>query len=239
AYVQELISHNKLTDIIYYSFIFLGGLLFFLLFYFLGNIFTFIAVLYSAAMMCLIFFKYVLYARATGDLSSLEGNPDDKKPALTTIILLICVMARMLSVTYASQLFMAWLFIPAAIICAVISLVVYALLRKSIKSVSRWTLTCLVIIIFGISYFYCLNTVAVANEVFDYNGPTPIECTVLEKKVFSGRSKSYEVKVKINNELEWIKVSSHDYYYEIAKGDTITVNFYSGALGIKYYLYEE
>ncbi|MDE6200812.1 MAG: hypothetical protein K2M47_02875 [Clostridiales bacterium] len=245
AYVQELITHRKLTDIIYYSFIFLGSLIFFLLFYFLSNVFTFTLVIYSAAMMCWTFFRCVIYLRTTRDFSSIDGDVDDKKPALVTMVLLILVMTKMLNVNFASQIFMAWSFIPAAIISAVILLVVYALLRKTLppeikaKRVSTWNCILIAIIIFFASFFYCFTTVGIANCVFDNKGPTPIECTVLEKKVFSGRSKSYEIKININNKTEWIKVSSHEYYYEIAKGDTITVNYYSGALGIEYYLYEE
>lgn len=245
AYIQDLIAHHKRFEIVYYSLIFLGSLLFFLLYYFSTSIFFFIAVLYSAAMMCLIFFRYVKYLRKSGDFESLDGNSMDIKPTIAAASLLLFVMLSMMSVNFVSEIFMAWSFIPAAILCAILFPIAFILFRKKFKAWASttakkvWTCIGIAVMVIFISFFYCYTTVGVVNCVFDYSDPTPIECTVLDKKVRSGARTptQYEIKVTINNETEWIDVSSSDYDY-IRKGETITVNYYPGALGIAYYLYE-
>lgn len=240
AYIQELIAHHKRFDIVYYSLIFLGGAALFVLQFCSKGIFTLIAVLHSAAMMCLIFFRYIMYVRATGDTTALETKCDDNKPWLAAISLLICAMVQMLYVNYVSEMYMAWSFIPAAAICTVITTIIYALLQKTLKMMSRPTFICLVIIIFGLSYSYCCTSIGIANCAFDYSKPTPIECTVLDKDIRTGTRTptQYEIKIKISGKTEWIDVT-YDEYYAICKGETITVNRFSGALGIAYYEYEE
>lgn len=247
AYIQELIAHHKPFDVIYYSLIILGGWLSFLTFYLLCDIFMFTTVIYSAATMCLIFYRYAFYLRKSGDFESLEYGHPDMKTVLIPCILLLCVMMQMLYVNFVSQIFIAWSFIPAAIICAIVFTIAYFMFRKKLKAwISTkarkvWVCIEIAIIVFFGAFAYTFTTVGVANYVFDYGAPTPIECTVLDKKVRSGSRSGthYEIKVKLKGEIEWIEVSSHEYYYEIAKGETITVNYYSGALGIEYYLYEE
>ncbi len=241
AYVQELLVKRKPSDILINSFIFLGSLLFFFLFYFLNVYFTLVAIAYSAIMMCFITVRCVLTMRLT---QSIPGDTDiDVKPFLAIFAIMLFAMMEMISyINYVSEIFMAWALIPATIITVILGGIAVFLLRDMFYSklirIGKSLLVAL--IVFFIVYVYCNTTIGIANFAFDHSAPTPIVCTVLDKNISSGARTpiTHELKVKINNKDMWIDVSTTE-YYAISEGDAITIQYYSGAFGFAYVIYDK
>ena len=241
AYVQELLAKRSPCDIVIHSFIFLGSLLFFFLFYFLNIYFTLAAIVYSAIMMCFIAVRSVLTMRSTRHIPD-DSDIDVKPPIAILAIILFAMAGMMSSINYVSEIFMAWALIPAAIITVILGGIAVFLLRDLFYSklirIGKSLLVAL--IVFFIIYVYCNTTIGIANFAFDHSDPTPIVCTVLDKNISSGARTptTHELKVKINNEDMWVDVSTTE-YFAISEGDEITVQYYSGAFGFAYVIYNE
>lgn len=245
AYVHELTVHRKLLDIIYYSLVFLGCLILFLLYFYSSAIFIFIALVYSAVMAGLTALRFTLVLRARGDLSATPSELDIK-PFLAIPSLLLFPMMTMMTVNFVSESYLAWALIPATIITLLVLGLGYILMHDLLKA---WvvsgarkvgTLLSIIIMTFFVAYGYSYTTTGAVNCVFDDSVPTHISCTVLDKDIRSGSRTptQYEVKVEIDGDTEWIQVSSSE-YDDIDIGDNVTIDHYSGALNFGYYLYSE
>ncbi len=240
AFVQELAAHRKPKDIVYYSAMFLGTLLFFLLMYFLGGIAMLCAVLYSGVLLGVIFFKAIIKTRRECDIS----DDVDVKIIISVMSLIIFVMASMMTVDFEDEMYMAWSLIPAAAITVILCVAAVILLRGLWGAVfptmpKKIGMTTLYIIgIFAVAFVLSFTTVGVANVVADTDKPEVITCKVLDKQVRSASRTPtrYEIKVVIGKRKEWINVDSGD-YYRLNKGDAVMVDRYAGALGFAYYIY--
>lgn len=73
--------------------------------------------------------------------------------------------------------------------------------------------------------------------MFD-DAPTPTEYAVLGKKVQTGGRQitKFEVKVEIDENEKWITLPVTD-YHELTEGDTVIIDYYDGALGFGFYVY--
>ena len=240
AYVQELLAKRKTCDIVFNSFVFLGSLFCFYLFYFLNIYFTLIAIAHSAVLGCILFARFVLRIRAT---QSIPNDSDlDIKPFIAIFAIMLFVMVRALySINYVSEIYMAWALIPTAIITVILGgiavFLLWDLYRAMFIPIGKSILIAL--IGFLIVLAYCETTISIANYAFDYSEPTPIECEVLDMKVRSGvrTLTQYELKVIIDDSEMWIEVSPAQ-YYAISKDDVVTVNYHSGAFGFAYVIYD-
>lgn len=243
AYVQTLTANaenRKPKNIVYASFLYLGCLLLFLLFYFIGGIFSLISALYSAAMLILVSFRAILKIRATECMKT----DVDAKSFICAMSLDLFAMISIMPINYVSEIYMAWAFIPATILSVILIIVILVIIRNVInaicptkrKKIGYGFLYTFVILIF--SYGVSFPTIGIADVIFDKSEPAPIVCEVLDKNVSTGTSTptTYELKVKLNGKEQWIDVPSND-YYELSKGDSVVVNYYSGALGFAYYIY--
>ena len=241
AYVQELLVKRKPTDVVFYSFVFLGSLLFFFLFYFLNVYFALIAIAYSAILACFLSFRFILRIRSTQTIP--DDSDIDVKPAIAVFAIILFTMASMMgSISYLSEIYFAWALIPTAIIAIVIGGVILFILRDMYRAKFipiRQSILVAVLGFFAV-FAYCSTTIGLANFAFDYADPVPIECTVLDKNI-SGGSRSpttHELKVKINDSDVKIEVTATQ-YYAVSKGDVITVNYHSGAFGFAYVIYDD
>lgn len=87
------------------------------------------------------------------------------------------------------------------------------------------------------SYVFSAFALGIANCVFD-GEPVQTEYSVLDKRI-DGSSRgptTYKVKVIIDGKERWIPVSVTD-YHELDEGDTVLVDYYSGAFNLPYYCY--
>ena len=236
AFIQEASSCNTEDKVINF-FIFIGGLIFLLLFMFFGGVFELIAIFFSATMIAVICLRYIMVLRKNPDT---EKKPDFKQ-ILSASSLLLFAMAEQMTVTYVNYMLMAWALIPAAVISTVAALVIVplsdgfwaALYPTKVKSVLN--AIAVGFIVFFVAWTHSYTAIGVINCAFD-SEPTKAEYTVIDKNITSGQVKQFEVKVVMDKETEWIPVPASD-YYEISKGDKVVIDYYGGALGFAYYSY--
>ena len=96
-----------------------------------------------------------------------------------------------------------------------------------------------VIMIPFLAFMLSMATVSTINYSFD-DGYTTLHLVVLDKHIDgSGRNSptTYNIVVEIDGKERDIDVSSVK-YFETAIGENIDVNYYEGALGYSYYIYE-
>lgn len=236
AFVQELFTSRKLPDIIINFFIFIISWIIFLLMLFSG-IAALIAVIYSAAMAAFLALCAVFEVRK-------GGKPEmDTKQFVCVGSLILFGMLKLTSVCFVNEIYMAWSFIPAAVIFIAVCVTAVVLLREQwdslfetkAKKISALILSSLMI--FFVAYFYSFTAVGIANCVFD-GEPVQKEYIVLEKHVSSGSRKvtRFELKVEFGTDEKWINVPVTD-YHSVSEGDTILINYHQGAFGFAYLTY--
>ena len=239
AFIQELRDSRASGDVITNFAIFIVGMVIFILLFILGGIFTLLALVYSAIMFSVIGIRYALL------LHQDNTREPDVKHALAIGVLLLFGMLQQLTVEYVNNDIWAWSLIPAVILFAV-TLVVAVLLVKKVwannYSTDRGRIgnaICAVIIIFFLVYMYCVTAIGVANCTFD-GEPTHIECTVLEKHVQSGMHTvtHFEIKIVIDSKEKWLTLPVTE-YHKIMEGDTVIIDYYSGAFNLPYYTYSK
>ncbi len=237
AFVQEVVSSRIVKDIIVNFAVFIGGLIFILLFYFLGGIFVLLSLIYSGILFAVIGIRFALKLR-----TNYEEKPDFKR-ILAVGSLFIFSMYALMVIEFVSDIFLAWALIPAAIIFAIVIAVTYFLLKNvwgsiyPTKAKSVGNAICVCFIIFLLCFAFCASAIGISNCLFD-GDPVQTEYTVIDKKVTSG-SKSvttHEVKIVIDGEERWIPVSAAE-YFELKEGDTVIIDYYSGAFNFAYYSY--
>lgn len=238
AFVQETIKSRKKADIIVNTAVFLGGLAAFLLQYCLGGIFTLISVLYSAVMMSVIVLRVALVARR-----GWEAEPNSKQ-LIAAFALLLWGLVSLLTVEFVDDWYVVWSLIPTAILSVVIIIVAVLLYRNTgiFAALSKWKrigyVAALIFCSLVGSFMYSFTAVGVANCVLDFQEPVPTECIVLEKKIRSGARQvtEFEVKVLLDNRERWFNVSTEE-YYSLSEGDTVTIDYYTGAFHFAYFAY--
>ena len=240
AYVQELLESRRLEDVIINSFVFIGCLTFLLLLFILSEVFTLLALIYSAVILYLVGFDAALKIR--------KGVPHKKavdiKQMLAAASILLFAMARMLSIEFVNDLYIAWALIPTAIIFCLVSAAAFAILRKAwgtIYNTKFGRITNMIggfFLIFIISFVYAFTALGIANSVFDNKTCAPRECIVLEKQINTGSRTftQFKVKVEIDEREKWIPLPVTE-YHEIDEGNTIIVNYHYGAFNFAYLTY--
>lgn len=237
AFVQNMLEPKTAKSIALDSAIFLASLLLFILTLFIGNIFYFISVIYSAILLCTLCFFYAL------EYHNHKKVKTDIKRLISALSLIFIGAINIINIKFVNEMYMAWALIPTSVIaCAVVT--VGIILLKDVWSEiykEKWRrilnfILCILIVLF-VAFFYSFTALGIANCVFDEKHITA-EYIVLEKHVSSGARQftRHELKVEINGETEWVSVPSSD-YYTISEGDIILIDYYSGALNFAYYLY--
>ncbi len=237
AFVHEICFSRTVADIVVNGFVFIGGLIFILLFYFLGGVVIFLTIIYSAIMLALIGCRYALELRKDH-----TANPDMKR-ILGVFSLLLFSMLALLQVEFVDGMLWAWALIPAVVIFLIVGAVTYFLLKDvwgkiyNTKAKRVGNAICMVLLFFMFAFIFSAFATGIANCVFD-GDPVQTEYTVIEKDVSSGSRSptTYKVKVVIDEKEVWIPISVTD-YYEIEEGDTVLIDYYSGAFNFAYYLY--
>lgn len=237
ALVQDLMSDKTITDKIISGFVFVGGLVLFLLLFLLGGVTNLIALIYSA-IFCMILVCQCVLAMRKGQ----KVKPNIKQFVCIGFLMLAPAM-RLLSTEFVKETFMLWALIPAAVIFCILIPIGFVLLHKvwrnyyPKKAGSIGNAIAVIFAVFMISFFYSFSTIGIINCVFD-NSPTPTEYTVLEKHVNSGASTptQFEVKVNIDGSEKWINLPVTD-YHSVSEGDVVIVDYYKGALGFGFYKY--
>lgn len=237
AFVQELFTARSVADIVVNAFVFIGGLLFILLFYFLGGVVIFLTIVYSAIMLALIGCRYALALRRDQ-----AAKPDFKRILGVGSLFLFSMMALM-SIEFVDGMLWAWALIPAFVIFLIACAVTYLLLKPvwhkiyPTKRRSVGNAVCIILCWLLFSYIFSSFALGIANCVFD-GDPVRTEYTVIEKAVSSGSRSpaTHKVKVIIDGEEVWIPVSVTD-YFEIEEGDAVLIDYYGGAFKFAYYSY--
>ncbi len=240
AFVSELFNSRKPFDITANAFIFLGSLAMAITIYFVGGAVLFAAELYSVCLLSFIAVRSAIELRKKEYYS--EDMSPDIKPCIAALSVLLFAMVRIMAIKFVDSEYVAWSLIPTAVITVAVALTAYFLLKdfisktyvkRSVK-ILKTSLVCLAIFI--VSFIYCFTAVATINCVFD-GDPTPTQYAVLDKKANTGSTTHvFEIKIKINGETVWIKVPPKE-YYELKKGDAVTLDYYGGALGFAYWQY--
>jgi len=237
AFVQEIISSRAVADIIVNSAVFIGGLLFLLLFYFLGGVFILLSLIYSGVLLAVIGIRFTFKLRV-----NCEAKPDLKR-ILAAGSLLIFSMYALMIIKFVSEIYWAWALIPATIIFAVTIAVTYFLLKNvwgriyTTEARSIGNAIGIGLIIFILSFAYSASAIGISNCIFD-GDPVQTEYTVIDKNITSGSrtATTHKVKVIIDGKERWIPVPTTE-YFELEEGDIILIDYYSGAFGFAYYAY--
>lgn len=239
AFVQEVCASQAIGDVLTNGAVFIGGMIACGLMHIFGNIFTLIALIFSAIMLAVIAIRYALLLRKDETL-----EPDFKR-GLAVAILLLFAMVQQLSVEYVNNDIWVRSLIPAVILFAVSIAVAVLLVRKIWNKMYSTTAgrignaICAIIMLFFLAYMYCVTAIGVANCSFD-SQPTKIECTVLDKHVQSGMHTvtHFEIKTVIDSKEKWITLPVTE-YHKLSEGDTVIIDYYSGAFNLPYYTYCE
>lgn len=239
ALVQEVRESHAIGDVITNCAVFIGGMFACVLMCIFGNVFTLVALIFSAIMLVVIGCRYALLLRRN------ERLEPDVKRILAVTILLLFAMVQQLRVEYVNNDIWAWSLIPAVILFAVAVAVVVVLVRKTWGYIYTsageriGNAICAIVMLFFLTYMYCVNVIGVVNCSFD-GEPKQIECTVLEKHVQSGTHTvtHFEIKIEIDSKEKWITLPVTE-YHKISEGDTVIINYYSGAFNLPYYTYGE
>ena len=239
AFVQEVRASRAIRDVITNCAVFVLGPIMFAVLYVFGGIFTLCALVYSAIMLVIIGCRYALLLRRDETL-----QPDVKRILAVTILLLFA-MVQQLRVEFVNNDIWAWSLIPAGILFAIAIVVVVLLVRKVWAYIydtvgeSIGSAICAIVMLFFLTYMYCVTAIGVANCTFD-SEPTQIECVVLEKHVQSGTHTvtHFEIKIEIDSKEKWITLPVTE-YHKISEGDTVIIDYYKGALNLPYYKYGE
>ncbi len=239
AFVEGVFTSCVNYDLIINFMLFIIGLVVFLLLYIIGGAFTLCAVVFSAAMLIVISCRHALLLRKNGSVSP------NINQILGVVVLLLFAMMQQTRVAYVNDMHWLWALIPATVILCISTVIAFILLRKVwmkinyTKIISVLSALGLGLIIFIIAYVYSATAIGVANCIFD-GEPTKAEYTVIDKHIqsWSRTATQFEVKVLIDNKEKWVPVQVTD-YHEISNGDTIIINYYSGAFNFAYYSYCE
>ncbi len=237
AFVQEMISDKPIKDKIIGAFVFGGGLAIFLLLYIIGGVVNLCALIYSAILCVVMACRCVLTAHK-GEKVKVEV-----KHFICIGFLLLCSMLHLMKVEFVNDIYMLWSLIPAVVISCILIPTGVVLLRKvwreyyPTKSKSIANAVLIIIFVILISFFYSFTAVGTINCVFD-GEPVAATYTVLEKKVQTGGRQitKFEVKVEIDENEKWITLPVTD-YHELTEGDTVIIDYYDGALGFGFYVY--
>lgn len=237
AFVQEVVSSRAVKDIIVNSAVFLGGLIFILLFYFFGGIVIFLTIIYSGIMICIIGCRFALIMREN------PNTKPDMKRILAVFALFMFSMMALMSIEFVDDMLWAWALIPAFFIFIIACAITYLLLKKvwnsiyTTKAKSVGNAICIVLLWFIFAYVFFASLIGIANCVFD-GEPMKTKYTVIDKNISSGSRAptKHEVKVIIDGKEVWIPVSVTE-YFEIEEGDTVIIDYYSGAFNFAYYSY--
>lgn len=237
ALVQDLISDKPIKDKIISAFVFGGGLAVFLPFVIWGGVLNLVAIIYSAILLIAFACRCVLIMH--------KGEKPEKwvKQVICIAFLFMFPSLRLLSVEFVSEIYMLWGLIPATVISAILIPIGFVLLHKvwrkfypkEASSVGNAIGVCF--IVFVAAFIYSSFTLGTINCVFD-NSPTPTEYVILEKHVQSGSrtTTQFQVVVEIDGDKKWITLPVTD-YHALTEGDTVIIDYYSGALGFGYYAY--
>ena len=153
------------------------------------------------------------------------------------------VMFGMLDYTYIRDTIMAWAFIPAAIIfvlCTIITFTVYKGLFFREINKKKWkkaNAVLVLILIFIASYFVSWMGMATINYSFS---PPPVlqPYEIIEKDISrSGETTQFECTIHADGTEHDIPVPAY-VYHSLEVGDYLSVNYYSGALGFPFFVYE-
>lgn len=237
AFAHEVYLSHAIRDVITDFAVFIGGLTFLLLFYFLGGITIFLTIVYSAIMLAVTGCRYAYVLR---------GNPHakpDMKRITAVFALFLFSMVALFSIEFADGMLWAWALIPAFLIFIPVCAAAYFLLKKvwkeiyptKAKSVGNAVAMVLLFLIF--SYIFSVFALGIANCVFD-GDPVREEYSVLDKRIYTGSRSptTYKVKVIIDGKEQWLPVTVTE-YYEIEEGDAVLIDYYGGAFGFAYYTY--
>ncbi|MCH5153252.1 MAG: hypothetical protein J1F68_04775 [Clostridiales bacterium] len=240
AFVQEVLASRATCDVLTNGAVFVGGMITCVLMYIFANIFTFVALAFSAIMTAVIAIRYALLLRKDTTL-----EPDVKR-ILAVVMLLLFAMVQQLGVEYVNNEIWARSLIPAAILFVVASVVAVLLVGKIWTDIYYTTAgrignaICAVLILFFLVYMYCVTAIGVANCSFD-GEPQKIECTVLEKHIQTGGTHGvtqFKIKIEIDSNEKWLNLPVTE-YHKLSEGDTVTIDYYSGAFNLPYYTYGE
>ncbi len=237
AFVHEVFLSRKVKDIITNFAVFIGALIFLLLFYFIGGVAVFLTIVYSAVMLAVIGCKYAYALR-----DDPHAKPDMKR-VLAVASLFLFSMVALLDIEFVDGKVWLWGLIPASVIFTATCIVGYFLLKKVWKYIyptegkAVGNAVCVVIIFLMFSYIFSVFALGIANCAFD-GEPVREEYAVLDKRIEnSSRGPTiYKVKVEIDGEEKWIPISVTD-YYELEDGDAVLIDYCSGAFNIPYYYY--
>lgn len=235
AFVQELFSSRALPDVIINAAVFLGTLTFFLLIYFIGGICVFLSLLYSGILFSVTGVRFALRLRADP-----TEKPDFKVIAALGALLLVA-MYSMMTVDFVSEIYFAWALIPAAVLFAVSFTVSYFLLKNvwgniyPTKAKRVGNAICAASVLFVFCFLFSGSAIGICNCVFD-GEPVRVQYTVIDKYVSSGKITTHELIIIIDGEERRIPVSAEE-YFETDAGDTVLIDYYSGAFGFAYYSY--
>ena len=237
AFVQEVCVSRAPVDIAVNFAVFILGLIFLLLHFFFGGALTLCLLIFSTAAACVVGGRFIV---------KLRGDPQ-AKPNFRRMIALcafvLFVLVSQMRVDYVRDMLWVWALIPAAVLLPIILVAIFLPLKKVWKDIFPtkgnriFSTVCLVLLMFGAALTFSAIFLRLVNEVFD-GEPQKQEYTVLEKEVYSGSRTPtrFEVKVLIDNKERWITVYVTD-YHEIEEGDTVILDYYSGALNFAYYYY--
>ena len=240
AYVRELLASRKVSDIVKNSFIFMGCYICFLLLFLLSQPFTLLAVIYSAAIMLLLFFDTVV--RIKND----KNSKPDIKQFICAFSLILFAMVQLLGIEFINDMFLLWSLIPASIIFCAIAIAVSLMLYKKYRQLfdSKMIMIGQTVLcgigVFAVAFMYSFTAVGTANCAFDHDEPTAVACVVTDMHIRSGAKTltQFEIKVDINGGEKWISVPVTEYHY-ISAQDTVIIDRYSGAFGFAYLIYRE
>ncbi len=237
ALIEDALSATTRKDIIIAVIVFCSGLAAFLLMYILGGVLVLIALITSFFISVLVCCNY---------MQQLKNNPELKpnlKQFVCALGLCLFCMVSLTSIEFESWIFIAWALIPAAVLTAAALGVSYFMLRKvwndiyTTKRSQIWNKVALAFLVFMFAVIYSATAAGIANCVFE-SVCTPAQYTVLNKKINSGSRTPTEflITVNIGGKDKQIPVSVED-YHSLEIGDYITVDRYTGALNIPYYVY--
>ncbi len=191
--------------------------------------------------LCLIFHLVLLIILAFKRLKSKTVFVYTRFDVFLSLLPFFALLSTAMSQKYIND---EWMFVPIVIIGVVLSgisiMVFFLKFAKNISyfKESKKETVAAPIVICIVAFCFALFSVFVINYSFDYNG-IPTDVVVTNKEVSSGylRPTIHKLLFYFEGQQHDIAVSSHT-YFTTEIGDTVTINYYNGALGYSYFIYE-
>lgn len=149
----------------------------------------------------------------------------------------LLVMTSVMRYSFVSELYMAWILIPAAVVTVVSAVFMLGIRREFFLGVLKRMseLIASVFVVFVAAYLFFWMGAVTANAAFS-PPPETLQCEVTDKEYTGGDNQSYELVIVIG-EREYDLEVSKDTYDDMEIGDFIEVGYFEGGLGIAYYQY--